>query len=221
MVFYHLSNKQSKQRNNQLVINGVGWQRSTLLFVKTLLFFCYLQGKHYLCAMAKITIKIKGIEALKEKLMEKKQTVDNALKMALPELGEKAVVFSKDNKGYMDRTANLKNSISFAVFHDGKQITKSIGEGYNATYKDRHNKEHNNPYTKGEVLQMRSSALDEYALRPGVVAPKGYTIIVVAGMVYGKYVEDKGYNVLYLTKYYLRNGIKDIYQMVFDLLKEK
>lgn len=220
MVFYHLSNKQSKQRNNQLVINGVGWQRSTLLFVKTLLFFCYLQGKHYLCAMAKVTIKIKGIEALKKKLMEKKQAVDNALKTALPELGEKAVVFSKDNKGYMDRTANLKNSISFAVFHDGKQITKSIGEGYNVTYKDEHNKEQKNPYTKGEVMQMRSSALDEYALKPGIVAPKGYTIIVVAGMVYGKYVEDKGYNVLYLTKNFLKEGMKDIFDTILEEIKK-
>lgn len=220
MVFYHLSNKQSKQRNNQLVINGVGRLRSTLLFVKTLLFFCYLQGKYYLCLMTKVDIQIKGVEALKQRLLDRKQAVDNMLSMALPELGEKAVTFSKNNKGYQDQTANLKNSISFAVFHDGKQITKSIGEGYNATYKDRHNKEHNNPYTKGEVMQMRSSALDEYALRPGVVAPKGYTIIVVAGMEYGKYVEDKGYNVLYLTKNFLKEGMKDIYDTILNEIKK-
>lgn len=220
MVFYHLSNKQSKQRNNQLVINGVGRLRSTLLFVKTLLFFCYLQGKYYLCLMTKVDIQIKGVEALKQRLLDRKQAVDNVLSMALPELGEKAVTFSKNNKGYQDQTANLKNSISFAVFHDGKQITKSIGEGYNATYKDRHNKEHNNPYTKGEVMQMRSSALDEYALRPGVVAPKGYTIIVVAGMEYGKYVEDKGYNVLYLTKNFLKEGMKDIYDTILNEIKK-
>lgn len=220
MVFYHLSNKQSKQRNNQLVINGVGRQLSTLLFVKTMLFFCYLQGKYYLCLMAKAEIQIKGIEALKKRLLKRKQAVDNVLSMALPELGEKAVTFSKDNKGYKDRTANLKNSISFALYHDGKQITKSIGEGYNATYKDKHNKEHNNPYTKGEVMQMRSNALEEYALKPGVVSPKGYTIIVVAGMVYGKYVEDKGYNVLYLTKQFLRDGMKDIYDTILNEIKK-
>lgn len=154
--------------------------------------------------MAKAEIQIKGIEALKQRLMEKKQAVENVLDLLLAQLGEEAVTYSKDNKGYKDRTANLKNSISFALYHDGKQITKSIGEGYNATYKDEHNKEQNNPYTKGEVMQMRSNALEEYAAKPGVVAPKGYTIIVVAGMVYGKYVEDKGYNVLYLTKHFLR-----------------
>lgn len=170
--------------------------------------------------MAKVNIKIKGLQELQKRLNEKKQAVENTLNTLFPELGEKAVVFSKDNKGYMDRTANLKNSISFAVFHDGKQITKSIGEGYNATYKDGHNKEQNNPYTKGEVMQMRSSALDEYALRPGVVAPKGYTIIVVAGMEYGKYVEDKGYNVLYLTKNFLKDGIKDIFDTILEEIKK-
>lgn len=207
MVFYHLSNKQSKQRNNQLVINGVGWQRSTLLFVKTLLFFCYLQGKHYLCAMAKVTIKIKGIEALKEKLMEKKQAVDNVLKMALPELGEKAVTYSKENKGYQDQTANLKNSISFAVFLDGKLINTTIGK---IPEPDK---------VKGGQSQVQS-ALEEYASKPGVVAPKGYTIIVVAGMVYGKYVEDKGYNVLYLTKNFLKEGMKDIFDTILEEIKK-
>lgn len=68
--------------------------------------------------MAKVSIKIEGIEALKKKLIEKKQAVDNVLKTALPELGEKAVTYSKENKGYQDQTANLKNSISFAVFFD-------------------------------------------------------------------------------------------------------
>lgn len=219
MVFYHLSNKQSKQRNNQLVINGVGRQLSTLLFVKTMLFFCYLQGKYYLCLMAKAEIQIKGIEALKKRLMEKKQAVENVLNLLLAQLGEEAVTFSKDNKGYKDRTANLKNSISFALYHDGKQITKSIGEGYNATYKDEHNKEQNNPYTKGEVMQMRSNALEEYAQKQGVVATSGSSLIIVAGMSYGKYVEDKGYNVLYLTKHFLHNGIKDALKEALEALE--
>lgn len=208
MVFYHLSNKQSKQRNNQLVINGVGRQRSTPFLLKSLLFPCYLQGKRYLCLMVRAELKIKGIEALKQRLLEKKQAVDNMLNMALPELGEKAVTFSKDNKGYQDHTANLKNSISFAVFFDGKLVNTVIGK---IPEPDK---------IKGGQAQVQN-ALEEYASKPGVVAPKGYTIIVVAGMVYGKYVEDKGYNVLYLTKQFLRDGMKDIYNMIFKLLKEK
>lgn len=158
--------------------------------------------------MAKVDIQIKGVEALKKRLMEKKQAVDNVLSKMLSELGEKAVTFSKDNKGYKDRTANLKNSISFAVFCDGKLINKVIG---NIPEPDK---------VKGGQSQV-DNILEEYASKDGVVAPKGYTIIVVAGMSYAKHVEDKGYNVLYLTRHYLHNGMKDICQMISDSLKEK
>lgn len=158
--------------------------------------------------MAKVDIQIKGVEALKKRLMEKKQAVDNVLSIMLSELGEKAVTFSKDNKGYKDRTANLKNSISFAVFCDGKLINKVIG---NIPEPDK---------VKGGQSQV-DNILEEYASKDGVVAPKGYTIIVVAGMSYAKHVEDKGYNVLYLTRHYLHNGMKDICQMISDSLKEK
>lgn len=170
--------------------------------------------------MAKIEIKVKGIEALKRRLLQKKELVQKYLNMQLLQLAEEAVVFSKNNKGYKDRTANLKNSISFALYHDGKLITKSIGEGYNATYKDEHNKAQNNPHTKGEVMQMRSNALEEYAQKQGVVATSGYTLVIVAGMSYGKYVEDKGYNVLYLTRHFLHEGMKKIFESLKEDLME-
>nr|DAM08910.1 MAG TPA: hypothetical protein [Caudoviricetes sp.] len=170
--------------------------------------------------MAKIEIKVKGIEALKRRLLQKKELVQKYLNMQLLQLAEEAVVFSKNNKGYKDRTANLKNSISFALYHDGKLITKSIGEGYNATYKDEHNKTQNNPHTKGEVMQMRSNALEEYAQKQGVVATSGYTLVIVAGMSYGKSVEDKGYNVLYLTRHFLHEGMKKIFGSLKEDLME-
>lgn len=140
--------------------------------------------------------------------MEKKQAVDNVLSTELAELGEKAVVYSKENKGYKDRTANLKNSISFAVFKDGKIINTVIGQ---IPEPDK---------ASGGQKQVQR-ALEEFATKSDVIAPAGYTIIVVAGMNYGKYVEDKGYNVLYLTKPYLRDGIKGILQEVLELIKEK
>lgn len=154
--------------------------------------------------MAKASIKIKGLQELQKKLNEKKQVVENTLNQLFNELGEKAVTYSKDNKGYMDRTANLKNSISFAVFRDCELLISQIGQLPKPEK------------TKKGQPQVQD-ALEEYALKPGVVAPKGYTLIVVAGMEYGKYVEDKGYNVLYLTKNFLKEGLKDIYN---TLLKE-
>ena len=66
----------------------------------------------------------------------------------------------------------------------------------------------------------RSGAIcDEYAQKEGVVAPKGYSLVIVAGMNYGKYVEDKDYNVLHLTKYFLRDEMKKIFEEVAEMIK--
>ena len=171
-------------------------------------FFFKITNLHanFVC-MAKVDIQIKGVEALKKRLMEKKQAVDNVLSMMLAELGEKAVTFSKDNKGYKDRTANLKNYISFAIFCDGKLVNKVVGS---IPEPDK---------VKGGQSQV-DNILEEYASKDGVVAPKGYTIIVVAGMSYAKHVEDKGYNVLYLTRHLLNDGIKAIAKELLEIMHE-
>lgn len=155
--------------------------------------------------MANAKIQIKGLEALQEKLKQKREVFMNALQVQLLQLGEQCVTYSKDNKGYSDRTANLKNSISFALFLDGELVSSHIGQ-----------------IPKPEETKQGqagvSSALDEFAAN-GVVAPKGYTIIVVAGMKYGAYVEHKGYNVLHLTKYYMKDEMRKILEEVVERIK--
>ena len=122
------------------------------------------------------------------------------------QLAEEAVTYSKENKGYQDRTANLKNSISFALYLDGQLIPSAVGKI---------------PKAEEAVGGQEgvSAALDEYAQKEGVVAPKGYSLVIVAGMNYGKYVEDKGYNVLHLTKYFLRDEMKKIFNEVTEMIK--
>lgn len=170
--------------------------------------------------MAKVELKIKGLEALQRKLNEKKQQVTNTLNVALMQLAEEAVTYSKNNKEYKDHTANLKNSISFALYFDGEIVTSKIGDDYNSTYKDEKGRTHDNPYSKDEVMQFRENALSEYAKKDGVIAPRGYSLIIVAGMNYGKHVEDKGYNVLHLTKYYLKDEMKKIFEEVKKMISE-
>ena len=147
--------------------------------------------------MAKVDFKIKGIEELQKRLNQMKESVDNRLAMELRQVGEEAVTFSKENKGYHDRTANLKNSISYALFKDGELLEQHIG---------------NIPKPNEDAGGQAQVAdnLSRYATQEGVVKPQGYTLIVVAGMNYGKYVEDKGYNVLYLTQNYLREELKKV-----------
>ena len=156
--------------------------------------------------MAKVELQIKGREALQKRLNEKRQYVINMLNTRLAQLAEEAVTYSKDNKGYQDRNANLKNSISFALYLDGQLVTSAVGKIPKAEESE-----------GGQ--QGVSAALSEYAQKEGVVAPKGYSLIIVAGMNYGKHVEDKGYNVLHLTKYFLRDEMKKIFEEVAEMIK--
>lgn len=156
--------------------------------------------------MANVKLQIRGREALQQKLNEKREQLIKVLNVRLMQLAEEAVTYSKDNKGYQDRTANLKNSISFALYLDGEIVTSKIGAIPKAE------EVVGGQDTVGEALQ-------NYAQQEGVVAPKGYSLIIVAGMNYGKYVEDKGYNVLHLTKYYLRSEMKKIFEEVIEMIK--
>lgn len=156
--------------------------------------------------MAKVELQIKGREALQKRLNENRQYVINTLNTRLAQLAEEAVTYSKNNKGYKDRTANLKNSISFALYLDGQLITSAVGKIPKEEEAE-------------EGQEGVSAALNEYAQKEGVVAPKGYSLVIVVGMNYGKYVEDKGYNVLHLTKYFLRDEMKKIFEEVAEMIK--
>ena len=153
--------------------------------------------------MAKANIKIEGLEALQMKLLARHNLARNVLNQRLKELAEKAIIYSKDHKGYLDHTSNLKNSISFALYYDGEPITKFIGKIPQP-----------NEHPKGQA--QVEQALDTYAKKIDVENTKGYVVTIVAGMDYAKYVEDKGYNVLYLTKYFMRDEMK----LIIDELKE-
>ena len=159
--------------------------------------------------MAKVDFKIKGIEELQKRLKEKSDSIERKLAMELRQVGEEAVTFSKENKGYHDRTANLKNSISYALFKDGELVEQHIGKIPK-------------PDKDANGQAQVADNLSRYAAQEGVVKPHGYTLIVVAGMNYGKYVEDKGYNVLYLTQNYLREELKKVINgIINDIVGKK
>lgn len=113
--------------------------------------------------MAKVELQIKGREALQKRLNEKRQQIISYLNMRLMQLAEEAVTYSKENKGYQDRTANLKNSISFALYLDGQLITSAVGKISKEEEAE-------------EGQEGVSAALNEYAQKGGVVAPKGYSL---------------------------------------------
>lgn len=159
--------------------------------------------------MIKAEFKINGLQQLKERLLEKKKLLEQQLDLRLLELCERAVTHAKENKGYKDHTANLKNTISFALFKDGELVKQHIGNNSEAK-----NGEAANPADVNERL-------NEYCDKEGVVSPKGYSLIIVAPMEYAQHVEHKGYNVLHLTKYFLRDELKKELSEALDSISMK
>lgn len=147
--------------------------------------------------------KAEGLEKLQRKLLERKERLERVLDMKLMQLAEEAVSHAKHNKGYKDRTANLKNSISFALFYNGKLVRMNVGQIPK-------------PEESPQGQQGVQNALETYSNEPDVVAPKGYSLVIVAGMEYGAYVEHRGYNVLHLTKYFLRDEMRTILEETLE-----
>lgn len=149
--------------------------------------------------MASFKLQTQGIEELKKRLVQKRENLYRELQMRLTYLAEDALNHAKEHKGYHDRTANLKNSISYALFKDG-----NIVDVFTGTI----------PEPK-EVIGGQgsvSNALNDFCNGEGIVREQGFTLVIVAGMRYGVHVENKGYNVLYLTKDYIQKEIVNIAQ---------
>ena len=151
-------------------------------------------------------LRAEGVRRLQERLTERQQALRKVLDMKLRQLAEEAVTHAKQNKGYRDRTANLKNSISYALFYDGQLLTQQAGQI-----------PHPEEAPKGH--QDVTSNLEEFCQEEGVVRPSGYSLIIVAGMEYGAHVEHKGYNVLHLTKYFLHDEMKKILEETIEEIR--
>lgn len=83
-------------------------------------------------------------------------------------VGEQAINTARDLRTYKDRTGNLRSSIGYVVFKDGKPVKR--GSSGN----------------KQEASAARTALLDSLQGK----FPKGFALIVVAGMNYASYVED-------------------------------
>lgn len=114
---------------------------------------------------------------------ERLQRIDKAITLALCVLGEKCVNHARDLDpiaGFGDVTGNLRSSIGYVVYRNGSPVKtdfklKSGPKGSGAT-----------GYSVGQSLATEIAA--KY--------PKGYVLVVVAGMNYAVYVESKGRDVL-------------------------
>lgn len=136
------------------------------------------------------------------RLIESRRISDDDMIMRLQYIGEaicnhaRTVTKGHASGGYDDQTGNLRSSIGYRIFKDGRALndggfsTVTGAEGVGS-----------------EGKSAASRALREYSKS---VPRKGWTLLVVAGMEYAKYVEDKGYNVLHLSKIELDKEIEQL-----------
>lgn len=132
--------------------------------------------------------------------------IDDETVRALKYVGDKAVAYArnipppdKGGRGFKDRTANLRSSIGYAIYYNGRQITSS----YTGTAEGTAN---------GEALADQAGA-----------GTSGYSLVVTAGMYYAVYVESKGRDVLTSAEAkageWLRTELDDIKKAVIEYWK--
>jgi hypothetical protein len=93
-------------------------------------------------------------------------------------IGLKCVEEARRNRGYTDRTGNLRSSTGYAIIDQGKVVTISSFEPVSQT--------------AGEGAKSGKGLIDQVASKN----QSGLLLVVVAGMEYAVYVEALGKNVL-------------------------
>jgi len=137
-----------------------------------------------------------GINADKNWKKAFREAQENALKNVetviintLSYVGEYAATLAKDRGSYTDRTGNLKSSVGYMLAVDGKIII-SLFEGSGAA--------------EGE--QFAQEKLNELNHK--------YVLIVVAGMNYASYVENKDYDVLLFTEVMAKAKAVELFEQI-------
>lgn len=85
---------------------------------------------------------------------------------------------------YKDVTANLRNSIGYFIFHNGRNVFQNPSTN-----------EFTGPESEGKLPEAEIAANNLTAIKD-VIKPEGFQLIGVAGMNYASFVESKGYNVI-------------------------
>ncbi len=101
-----------------------------------------------------------------------KDSISDAMKIACLKMVERA----KQTNTYKDQTGNLRSSIGYILYHNGKEISRQFEIV----------KDGEDGIRKGSALAR--DVASEYG--------KGFVAVVVAGMNYAAYVEAKGKDVI-------------------------
>ena len=124
--------------------------------------------------------------------------IRDALMKAALDFVRNARGHQKGTKDYTDRTSNLRSSIGFIIYKDGREIARNFE-------------------TAGAGSEDGSRGMAEGQAFAEVQSPNmaGYSIVVVAGMAYAKHVEARGYDVVTNSKEIMVQDIPVLLKIVF------
>lgn len=117
------------------------------------------------------------VSEVEKELTVASQRLQQAVLYNLAYVGERVRNAAVENGSYKDRTGNLRSSVGYVIAIDGKVVQVGSFGGSNPAGQG-----------QGEGESFAKSLVSQF--------PKGFALIVVAGMDYASFVSAKGYDVL-------------------------
>jgi hypothetical protein len=163
-------------------------------------------------------------EQLRAVLREKMEIIKVALIAEMEYAGEQGISEARDpsdeEKNYTDRTSNLRKSTGYFIFDNNLvvqgnfQEDDAAGGRFSRGKPNRRNQKRKNATTGANVGRQKAHVIaNEY--------PTGLTFVMVAGMIYGVYVEAKGYNVLTPASLIAETNIKKQFARLVNRINKK
>lgn len=138
-----------------------------------------------------ITLKLKtSKEEIKSLIAAKVEEIDRRIFTVLSVVGERCINDARLFGSYTDRTGNLRSSIGYAIVSNGEVVKK---DGFRVVSGSRTENEVTVSYSGDAGAETGEKFLD--SLCSSVGSQSQMVLIVVAGMNYASYVQDRGYNV--------------------------
>ncbi len=128
------------------------------------------------------------ISDIRRKLEQAHARIDQVIISKLQYLGELAVTYARTLNTYQDQTGNLRASIGYLILHDARVVYSSF-DG---------------------AMPEGVSAGESHARKVAAEFPKGYVLILVAGMAYAAAVESRGLDVLSSANHMVEGMLPEI-----------
>lgn len=132
---------------------------------------------------------------IRRMLTERVAKISQAILTQLKYVGESFVKNARQNAAFKDQTGNLRNSIGYLIIQNGSVVYENFKKSATVTTvirsgRNRGQSKRTNGSNDG-VQKARN-----FANQCASKYPRGFVLIVVAGMEYAAAVEAKGYDVL-------------------------